>query len=519
MAKYYDRYGYSPEEVEQRESDRNSREGAGSFTQPVGSVPIEVIGSGGKVRHAGSFRVDNPYAAQIATATSNQDRDALYERAIEWEADRSNYEFQLEQNRDILQEQRQYDSPAEVAARMRQAGYTGNSTTAGSAGGSSSAQQQPLAMADQSGQTKFSNSYDNTSLAFEGINTVSNFITSFTGAISTLNSFHESLATFSDRKTYQHNQARMSEVSASIAEETKEDAVSVAKTTGRLHTAQLANDYIDQLGEIATLIPRDTKDEDIPSFLTDIGYDQDTAIKLAKGIQRIRQSDAMQNYYNENELAKEDSEAKLPVYTSERLQPLHEFLIQARIDEATSSAIIADFNKKFAELFYTDTNAQSAANIETSKLAVSAQQTELLRKNLISLANQIDKRNISRAKFVDKLSKRRDAIEAEGKKLNWRGRAKGLNANQIAEIESIDTRISYVESLANEELGQIYSAMSSYFAQQYLLDTSMEEGVYTPVDKWMRNPYATLLFTEYQRDDSSNPISQIIQLLLSKGIK
>lgn len=518
MAKYYDTSGYSPEEVAQREAEINRTEGAGSFTQPVGSVPIEVVGTYGKVRHAGTFRSDNPYAAQIATATNNQDRDALYERAIEWEADRSNYEFQQEQNRDILLEQRRYDSPAEVAARNREAGFAGNGASGAAGASGSSAQQQPVALADQSGQTPFSSSYGDTSLALQGIQTVSGFISSFTSSISTLNSFHESLATFSDRKTYQHNQARMSEVSASIAESTKEDAISLAKTSGRLQTAQLANDYITQLGDIATLIPRDTKDEDIPSFLSDIGYDDDTSHKLAKGIQRIRQSDAMQNFYNEQQLAKEDTDAQLPVYTSERLQPMHEFLLQAKLDEASASAIKASFIKTFTELFNTPDNAQNMASVETAKLSLSGEQTALLRKNLASLAKQIDERNKHRALFVDDLKKRRSQVEARGNEVNWRGKKKGLSKEDIAELSSIDIRIAYIESLANEELGEIYKNMYSFGAQTYLLDSSMEPGLYNPFDKLIRSPYATLLFTEYEKDSESSPIYQLVQLLLNKRI-
>ena len=155
------------EDLKQSEYERNQSEGAGSFSQPIGSVPVRVVGKHGKVRHAGFFSTNNPYALQINPATSNQDKDALYEKAVNWEADRAN-----------LLEQREYDDPVNQAARERRAGINPDLQGSGGSGGVSSGSS--AVQPQTQGQTKFNNAYDNTDKVLSGIDTAASAISAFT---------------------------------------------------------------------------------------------------------------------------------------------------------------------------------------------------------------------------------------------------------------------------------------------------------------------------------------------------
>ena len=151
------------------------------LTNPIGSV--SVYGTGGKKRHVGNFSDSNPYLDNLNVANNNEDKDALFERAVEWEADYANLQEQRAYNREVLEEQREYDSPVNQIARQRAAGINpdiASGSNGGSSIGGSSAQMNIPSMADQQGQTKFSNKYDNLNNVFNGINAASSMLSSLT---------------------------------------------------------------------------------------------------------------------------------------------------------------------------------------------------------------------------------------------------------------------------------------------------------------------------------------------------
>ena len=156
---------------------------------PVGSVMEfdESVGRGRNKyaadildRHAGQFSSNNPLLKQLAVATNKQDIDALYEQAVQWET-----------NYSILQEQREYDLPENEIQRQRDAGINPDLTGGSGSGGigSGNAEMNPI-----QGQTKFSNSYDNTDRVLAGVNTAAGAVSSFAGAygsiIQSLSSFN-----------------------------------------------------------------------------------------------------------------------------------------------------------------------------------------------------------------------------------------------------------------------------------------------------------------------------------------
>lgn len=160
------------------------------FTSPSndGKEYVEVIGRGGSVRHSGYFSPNNPYLANLQSANKNQDKDALYELAVKWEADNYN-----------TQESRDYNSPLSQVGLSREAGINSDivGSSAGSAGSSGSA---GSAIPQQTSQTKFSNAYDNISSATAVVNSVVSTAQSITALVQTI-------GTMSDVFSLSHNAA------------------------------------------------------------------------------------------------------------------------------------------------------------------------------------------------------------------------------------------------------------------------------------------------------------------------
>lgn len=350
-----------------------------NFTNPYGAVLeyardqrdledngiTQVIGKHGKVRHSGKFSSNNPYLAQLQVATENQDKDALYELAVQWEADYANRQMQLEENRAILEEQREYDSPLAQVQRQREAGINPDLASGGSSGASSGSQAQLTnpGMADQQGQTKFSNAYDNTSLVFEGINAAANSVSSFAGAFSSIISGIDLIKTLPSRTRLNESQAGLmdaqaTEVNALLNGKKKSlDLSNVAKGI------QNSTATLQQLAQFAELISPDTAD--FAPHLQALGVEEANIAPYTDIIKQMHNNPEMRAKYATNTLAAKWSEAENAQYTEELIGRFVSSELKIKAHEQAFQEDYAMVQAKIQHIIAADPNyARNTADLQ-----------------------------------------------------------------------------------------------------------------------------------------------------------
>lgn len=274
-----------------------------------------VTGKHGKIRHSGKFSSNNPYLSQLEVAKGNQDKDALYELAVQWEADYANRQMQLEENRAILEEQREYDSPLAQTQRMREAGINPDleGASVGSGSGNGSAQLANPGMADQTGQTKFSNKYDNTSLIFEGINTASGIVGTLTSGVSGIMNAVSTMKMLPSQIALNEANAGLSSAKANEVNALLEGKKKSLNLSNVAQGIQNSTATLQQLAEFSHLIAPDTAD--FAPHLKALGVEEANIAPYTDMIKQMHANPQMRDKYAKAELSARWSEAENAQYT------------------------------------------------------------------------------------------------------------------------------------------------------------------------------------------------------------
>ena len=439
------------------------------FTNPIGSVGSSsyrdtvlsdagrnytVYGDGGKARHQGNFRSDNPYFEQLMLANNNQDKDALYELAIQWEADYANLNEQREYNKAVLEEQREYDSPVNQIARARAAGI--NPDLEGSSGGTSSgssAQMQIPAMADQTGQTKFSNLYDNAHLVFEGINTAGNFLgtmaTSVSGimnAVSTMKMLPSQIAANEAHADLQGAQAN--EIRELLSGKKKSLDLSNAAQGIQNSTA-----ILQQLASFADLISPDTPD--MAPHLASLGVPEAQIPAYTDFIKQMHANPKMRAQYAKASTAAKFSEAENDLYSQSLVSGMVELQYKMEYEALDLEYHRNHLNNSIATLLDTDSFAEDSAELEMDKLALAGQSVGVDSAALNLKAQQIQ--NDTEA-FLTKLEQKASVITSiRGARDHIYSLAKGrsLTPEETSMVNRLNAEEMAMYSLASSEFNQI----------------------------------------------------------------
>lgn len=425
-------------------------EGSGSFSQPIGSVPIQVIGTGGKVRHAGTFSQSNPYAAQIAEATNNKDRDALYERSVNWEADRAN-----------LLEQRQYDDPVNQVARMRAAGINpdlvGSGGSGGVSSGSSAVQPQTI------GQAKMSNAYDNTQMALDGVNTAMSVVQTICGFALSSQQFFEAVSTFPTRNSILQSQDKLAQTQATIAAGTQDSTIEAVNAS---NTSSASLGFMQQVVQATSLFSKDMTRDQRKKLLTSAGFsDSEGVDKLLDAVEVYETNPLVKEQYDSAQLAANERASEVSVFDTSYINQLNELKKRIDLDSYGAEAIRQSMLHAVASLVDTPDNVESIAAGEVSANAVNQERNQFILGEIKSQARSVYKRIMLKAAQVKDLESQRQDIISK----SWSKKVFGKlsNAQQLA-VKSLDAQIAMLESAANSELSGIYDIAMQAAKQQFV---------------------------------------------------
>lgn len=425
-------------------------EGAGSFSQPIGSVPVEVRDDIGRVRHAGTFSQDNPYAAQFAAATKNQDRDALYERAIGWEADRA-----------TLLEQREYDDPVNQVARQRKAGINPDIEGSGGSVSSGSSATQPQTQAT----TEMSNAYDNTQIALEGINTAMNVVQTCGGFALAGQQFFEAVSTFPARKNVLQNQEKLSSTQATVAAETQDSTIGAVNASNKTSAAL---GFMQQVVQATSLFSKDMSRDQRKKLLTSAGLsDAEGVDKLLDAVEVYETNPAVKEQYDAAQLAANERASEVSVFDTTYINAINELKKSIDLDAYGAEAIRQSISRSVAALVATPENIESMAAAEVTNNAVNKERNKFILDEIKSQARAVYKRISHKADEIKKLRKQRQDI-IDG---SWSRKVYGkLSNQQQLAVSSLDQRIAMLESAANSELSGIYTIAMQAAQQQYVFN-------------------------------------------------
>lgn len=302
----------------------------------------------------GNWSPDNPYYAQFETARNRRELVRLRDSALEWESTRQNSELQLEDQRALRDEEREYNTPEAQLQREREAGLNPDlqGGTAVGAGSSGSVPQVPLAPATDLVPTTPPTEVANT--VFNGVGAVA----SLASALDTGLNFVKGLSTFNDF-------LRGSSASA----DTAENVAGTSKNQMMSSGISLANQTLDFAGAIVESL--DTNEpltsERLKEAIANTGYD-DADGSMLKQVERLSKSPQLQKLYRDRQVAARQSQAREMAMPLEFFEKLENNMAHVMSVNSEIAKIDEDFAYFIATVYQTEENARQTAENLSNEL-------------------------------------------------------------------------------------------------------------------------------------------------------
>lgn len=444
---------------------------------PETSGNTVVKGTYGKTRHAGNFSQSNPYAQQLAVATNNQDKDALYEKAVNWEADRAS-----------LEEQRAYDDPSAQVARQRAAGI--NPDLSGSSGGSSISSGSSAVQPQTQGQTKFSNSYDTSATVFQGMQATASLISSLTGAVSGGFDLVKGISTFGDFLSQSASQSSMLKTAANIASQTAPGVIAaqnaenqIAVDTAESRTSSMNLDaYHKKLAFVDTLShmldgTKEYTDDELDSFISRVGY-TDSGGELRTLMRDYMGTPQLRKYYNDYALQARASQIANVAAPYDFLLSVQQTSNQCKLQEITLQQMLGSFKQSIANLTFTDEQAQNIASAQNLDNATKVQQNKLAYETAVyELQNFFRALEVNKSAIAD-LDARIAEYTYNHTSRDEMGRVtnRQMTSEEIAALMSLKTARSALYTLGSQHFGEMQQIINSAYMSWFNSETSINKN-------------------------------------------
>lgn len=466
-------------------------------------------------RHKGVFSDNNPYYEQLRLTTNKQDEDALYERAVEWEADQVNYQQQLQDQIMLRDEQREYDDPSAVVARQRRAGINPDIAGSNIAGtGSSSGATSAPSMADQTGQTKFMNSYDNTAQVMNGIGTASNLISSLASFGSTAIAGYTSLMQLPA-------QIKIGNAQAYVADKTKDNAVALADSSAYQVHLQNVNSSLGLISSLSSMFTPESTDEEINAILSSAGLPAESHPGYLNGIRQFQKNPQFKAYVANAEKERREAEAYNSVYTTELLSSLIDIGSQVQQSQQDFDMHISNLKASFAEKlndeqFSTEIATGIKKDVQLSNQE-NAYQSMQLNHNIKSFVRSL-KQVKNATQYCD------EVITSVYKQALKEGRsAEKLTASEEAMIAAHRIRKMNLQTLGSNNLNNMYQLLTETARTRLFHQVGMTHGYVEPAigmekyDIFSQYTFGQFVSGSVNEDGLSNQLFDIGKSIVFKG--
>lgn len=427
--------------------------------------------------YRGAWSENNPVVAQFEFARSRAELVRLRDEALRWEQDYANKMQDLQIQEDLRDEDREYNSPAAVIQRQREAGINPDLTGVGSGSAGSSGGQQ-VVHPNQMPASQLQNSPSPTEIAntvFTGIGTVTGIVQ----AVATGVDLFKNLKTMGD-------QLEFSKISVQAAD--------IAKKQSAL---DLANSSLDFAGSIASKLQlpegQTADDETLKAAIADTGY-VDSDGSMLGTVKRYMSSPAMQRNYNERVVAQRQSEARKLKATLDFFNDFEENQVKLAGYMSKIDALNAGFELMIAEKFATRENAEQIADNETSAIdnttgALNLESTQIAANQEILNQSRTEFKNYIRGYLEQTFFIKDEILRAEAKYI---------------EIEN--------SNLPESEKTALLTSKRAYISQLKSQGCSTLAGVYQLVKNVASDDYLAPLFFEIDKNGNVETKDAVINL-------
>lgn len=395
------------------------------------------IGDLGSIRHVGDFTENNPYYIQLqSNPASNEDKDALYAKAVEWQA---NYYNELEA--------REYNDPVNKLARDRRAGINSDILSA-TGGGSSSSSPAGSAVQAPQNEVQYSSVGSRTGRILESINTACN-------VVSTVASFGTAtIGAIKDIKTMPA-EVSLAESQAYIAEQTKDAVVESANLSNIGQRLSLVN-------QLSSYFTPESTTEDYANVLSTLGVPVESIPQYESAIRNYHSNPIFKANYEDAVTRATEGSVRNSIRTSEVLSELFEQTVAIeRADNALtllSQSIESSFNQYLADNGYGELSASNITGTERAKSQAIDLTRQRLKRDLEVFATNLEDVKSS----VIGIDSRIKAI-AGGAKAEHRM----ITATEQFEIDTLTNLRNQLMTLGSSQLQSVYAIMNEANAIVY----------------------------------------------------
>lgn len=463
--------------------------------------------------HSGVFSENNPYYAQLVAAekgsANKSDVDALYERAVEWEADQANYEIQKADAAELRAEERSYNSPLQQLQRDRLAGINSDlpGGSAGSSSGGTSSQVPLPSMADQQGQTAFGSFEADRQAGIQGLSAGASLISSIaslgTGIVSSLSSL-----------ALLPSQISMGNTSADLASSLADDTKQMSKKQLSSMDIESSIQNLSFVNDLAGMIVPDASDDDINSILTASGVSSDLMPSYLSSIRQAHKNPNFGAYFAEGEKNKRALESYNQEFTSDFLSSFNQMERQIISRQKDYQLHVDNLRASVAEILDTSEYAQSvASSSQMGTLAdISTSQTIISDNSLQRKLNAFDTTKLERdvQMFTEQLAidaQEVKNIDAKIKEIrdNVVDRHGTLTAKEEATISMLSTKKTQISLLASDRLSDYYDIVQEVHRINYFHDAELYQGRIRPFNLTSKRDavWAQYTFGDFVTGDAS----------------
>lgn len=478
------------------------------------------------------FSDDNPYAQQFAFARNKQDLFAFRNSAIEWEA-----------NRQSVLEQRAYEDPRAQLQRQRAAGL--NPDLAASGGGSALGAGSSATMAQASPDIENAyNPLEQANAVMSGIANGTAAIASITSAMSGVLDFVRSVKTFDDAVSASASQAsllktaadvsaqtkdsqilaakaaaRSADVSAGIAEGTQYTTINLQNAANEARRAQLdrqeLNEYQAMASQYASIFDPSATDPEIEAQLLEEGFHDGQVQVLVPRIRHFLAHPESKAKFDDAVVAQREASAKRKVRSLEFFTRLQENISQVEQLSSETALYRSTFENSFAQLFYTDENAEQSASIATTNLGNEQLQSVYNQEELQQKLNVL--RNDAAAYFekLDQAKQLTIYIDKEIAAL----RKSPMTDETYTLLLSLQTQRMQIASACQAELDKIYQHFATAMHTSYTGSRQLAFGKVVPLSSSLNvhtTRFSQFLWRDYVNSTSGEEQPKsILESLLS----
>lgn len=402
------------------------------------------------------YDYDNPYAnynpyQDVLDRNANGlfNEQKYVQGSASYKAEVQKYKIQHYDQLKMIADQRAYDHPLAQRARLLAAGYNPDLVGSQSDVGSGASSSVPGIAASSMPDVKS---------PVEGLLDVASGIASFTGGLSSLFTglgaavdFAGQISSYKDRMDSLHSS------SVSAHAQAFDDRISLY---GRLASAM--NPKLDAEGKM--IVPDLSE---VIDFCKTMGIAEDTGV--ANGLHKYLQNPFQQKIYEDGLLDLRRSTAARIARPMEFVQQVADLNASFELTRSQVDAIKSNFSKIFSEEYFTDDNAQTLADVQSTSLKTDQKSADF---RLDQLNRDIDAFE-NRLNFLDDMRRR---IAKDKQKAMEHVLKEGSDSRWLPVYQSLCIQDAQFAGLRSDMLHHVYGLANQLMLKEYTSGYSISDG-------------------------------------------